>query len=76
MVYRAVRSRFLFDSVEDLGEDGSKVLWHQRSAFEDREIQVLGESIGLDEALLQTGAALEDPGASQEGIDSDTRQLG
>ncbi len=37
------------------------LFWAVGAAGQDGEVQVLGEAVGLDVALLQAGTALEDP---------------
>ena len=45
-----------------------------RAAGKDREVEVLGEAIGLDEALLEARPTLEDPSGRKRGVGTDAPQ--
>lgn len=57
----------------DLGEDRDEVVGRFVAVPEDGEVQVLGESVGLEVALPQTGPTLESP-TLQLRLGGDARQ--
>ena len=59
---------------EDPSEVGLDLLGKVRTARQDGEVEVFGEAVGLDVALLQARAALEDPLVSENGIGTDAPQ--
>ena len=57
---------------EDPAEERLDLFGAVGATGQDREVKVLGEPVGLDVALLQASATLEDPLISEDRVGSDS----
>jgi hypothetical protein len=61
----------LLDGIEHRGQGGQQCGRLEWAVLADGEVEVFGESVRLDEALLEAGATLEDPRVAQRCVRPD-----